>query len=110
MSASREVDHDASRPGRHSFQLQVGGTTNTVEVNSANADKKESQQAERLGRQNAAAKDVEASANVTELQKRVVGVLPVAVNVPRAGNSYRFVRPLVMDEETKVTFNYRVGR
>ena len=82
----------------------------TVEVNSVDDNKKQSQQAERLGRQNAAAKDVEASANVTELQKRVVGVLPIAVNIPHAGNSYRFVRPLVMDEETKVTFNYRVGK
>ena len=41
------------------------------------------------------------------LQKRVAGVLPIRVDVPRAGNSYRFVRPLVIDEETKVTFNYR---
>jgi hypothetical protein len=40
----------------------------------------------------------------------VVGVLPIAVNVPRAGNSYRFVRPLVVDEETKVTFSYRQGK
>jgi len=35
------------------------------------------------------------------------GVLPVRVDIPRAGNSYRFVRPLVMDEETKVTFAYK---
>jgi hypothetical protein len=27
--------------------------------------------------------------------------------VPRAGNSYHFVRPLVLDEETKVTFTYK---
>jgi hypothetical protein len=31
----------------------------------------------------------------------------VRVDVPRAGNSYNFVRPLVLDEETKVTFTYK---
>jgi hypothetical protein len=41
------------------------------------------------------------------LQKRVAGVLPVRIDVPRAGNSYRFARALVLDEETKVTFNYK---
>jgi hypothetical protein len=48
-----------------------------------------------------------ASQNVLNLQKRVAGVLPVRVDVPRAGNSYRFARALVLDEETKVSFNYR---
>ncbi len=47
-----------------------------------------------------------ASANVLNLQRRVAGVLPVQVEVPRAGTSFRFVRPLVLDEETKVTFRY----
>jgi hypothetical protein len=49
----------------------------------------------------------QASANVLNLQKRVAGVLPVPVDVPRAGTSFSFVRPLVLDEETKVTFSYR---
>jgi hypothetical protein len=44
---------------------------------------------------------------VFDLQKRVAGVLPVRVDVPRAGNSYRFARALVLDEETKVTFSYK---
>jgi len=48
-----------------------------------------------------------ASANVVNLQKRVAGVLPIAIDVPRAGTSFRFVRPLVVDEETKVTFSYK---
>jgi len=49
------------------------------------------------------------SANVFDLQKRVAGVLPVRVDVPRAGNSYRFARALVLDEETKVTFSYKTS-
>jgi len=48
-----------------------------------------------------------ASINVMNLQKRVAGVLPVAVDVPRTGTSFSFVRPLVLDEETKVTFSYK---
>jgi hypothetical protein len=47
-----------------------------------------------------------ASENVLNLQKRVAGVLPVPVDVPRAGTSFSFVRPLVLDEETRVTFRY----
>lgn len=48
-----------------------------------------------------------ASANVMNLQKRVAGVLPIPIDVPRAGTSFAFVRPLVLDEETKVTFSYK---
>src|SRR5271170_4265617 len=48
-----------------------------------------------------------ASANVFNLQQRVAGVLPVAVDVPRTGTSYRFLRPLVVNEETKLTFTYK---
>jgi len=29
------------------------------------------------------------------------------VDVPRAGTSFAFVRPLVLDEDTKVTFSYK---
>jgi len=46
------------------------------------------------------------SAGVLNLQRRVSGVLPIRVDVPRAGTSYRFIRPLVLDEETTVTFAY----
>jgi hypothetical protein len=47
------------------------------------------------------------SANLQNLQRRASGVLPVRIDVPRAGTSHRFVRPLVIDEETTVTFHYR---
>jgi hypothetical protein len=49
----------------------------------------------------------QASANVSNLQRRVAGVLPVRLDVPRAGTSYRFFRPLVVDEETTVRFAYK---
>jgi hypothetical protein len=44
---------------------------------------------------------------VINLQRRVAGVLPVRMDVPRTGTSYRFVRPLVLEEETNVTFRYK---
>jgi hypothetical protein len=47
------------------------------------------------------------SSNVFNLQRRVAGILPVHVDVPRSGKSYRFVRPLVMSEETKISFQYK---
>jgi hypothetical protein len=49
----------------------------------------------------------EASPNVLNLQQRVAGVLPIHIDVPRTGKSYRFVRTLLLDEETKVTFRYK---
>jgi hypothetical protein len=47
------------------------------------------------------------SQNVTNLQRRVSGVLPVGVDVPRTGTSHRFMRPLVLDEETTLSFRYK---
>jgi len=47
------------------------------------------------------------SQNVVNLQRRVAGILPVRIDVPRSGKSYRFVRPLVLNEETRITFQYK---
>jgi hypothetical protein len=47
------------------------------------------------------------SRNIINMQRRVAGVLPIRVDVPRAGNSYRFFRPLVLNDETTVTFRYK---
>ena len=104
------INYDANQPFRLSSRLNVGTTTSTVEVTSAASpaiadrqfekDDRDAKKAE-MKQQNAA------SSNVLNLQKRVAGVLPVRIDVPRAGNSYRFARALVLDEETKVTFNYK---
>ncbi len=58
-------------------------------------------------RRNAPVTSNEASANVVNLQRRASGILPIRVDVPRTGNSYTFIRPLVLDEETKMTFKYK---
>jgi hypothetical protein len=52
----------------------------------------------------------QASTNVLNLQRRAAGVLPVRIDVPRAGRSHMFVRPLIVDDETTLTFRYRAGR
>ncbi len=102
----RDAIYDASRPSTYSFRLNVGTVAETVEVSAETSltlngrDYSElSQPRKNLPQQ--------ASQNVLNLQKRVAGVLPVPVDVPRAGTSFSFVRPLVLDEETKVTFSYK---
>jgi hypothetical protein len=125
------IAYDASQPSRHDFRLSVGEASTTVEVTS-DAPLIESTQAQvtntysgtatntyagvsENGRKDRDEKKAEQhaqnspSANVFDLQKRVAGVLPVRVDVPRAGNSYRFARALVLDEETKVTFSYKTS-
>jgi hypothetical protein len=47
------------------------------------------------------------SQNVINLQQRTTGVLPVRVDVPRAGTSHQFIKPLVVDQETRVTLRYK---
>jgi hypothetical protein len=122
-----DVRYDASRPSRYDAQLRVGETSTTVEVTAA-APLIETTQAQvtntfsnsngGAGGGSSGKKDRDekkgfvqngASSNVLDLQKRVAGVLPVRVDVPRAGNSYRFARALVLDEETKVTFSYKTN-
>jgi hypothetical protein len=47
------------------------------------------------------------SQNVVNLQRRAAGVLPVRIDVPRAGASHQFVKPLVVDQETVVSLQYK---
>ena len=102
-----QVNYDASRPVPIGSTMQVAAAMETVEVTSNAINGREYQRIERDLKKNAEKQQQMASANVTNLQQRISGVLPVRVDVPRAGNSYNFVRPLVLDEETKVTFTYK---
>jgi hypothetical protein len=87
--------------------MQFAAAMETVEVTSGAPSLSEYQRVERDARKNAEKQQTAASLNVMNLQQRVSGVLPVRVDVPRAGNSYHFVRPLVLDEETKLRFTYK---
>ena len=98
--------YDGSRPVPVSAFMNVAGMAETVTVTAA-PSQGDALRAEHEARAQAQKQQTAASSNVTSLQQRVSGVLPVHVDVPRAGNSYHFVRPLVLDEETKVTFTYK---
>jgi hypothetical protein len=100
-----DLTFDQSNARRVDFQLPVGTMTESVTVSA------ESPGAPALTAEpRKAAEDTFAqapSSNVFNLQRRVAGVLPVRMDVPRAGAAYRFVRPLVLDETTNVSFEYR---
>lgn len=114
------LSYDANQPSAYDFPVSVAAATETVEV-SAQAAQLQTQDAStggsirgelrrslsQMAQMPAGVANQNASANVLNLQKRVAGVLPVAIDVPHAGTSFAFVRPLVLDEETKVTFSYK---
>jgi hypothetical protein len=102
-----KFNYDATRPVPLGSTLQVAAATEAITVTSSGADIRDYQRIERDLKKNAEKQQTAASVNVFNLQQRISGVLPVRVDVPRAGNSYNFVRPLVLDEETKVTFTYK---
>ena len=105
-----EVNYDDSGPVPFNSALSVGALAQSVTVladNGRNFSGLDLERLQRDARKNAEKQQTAASSNVMNLQQRISGVLPVRVDVPRAGNSYNFVRPLVLDEETKVTFTYK---
>ena len=118
-----ELNYDASQPSLYSFPLSVANTNETIEVSTEAAQIQAAPSVlggplhttdlTLYGQMNgnlpsaAPVAQQSVSANVLNLQKRVAGVLPVPVDVPRAGTSFAFVRPLVLDEDTKVTFSYK---
>jgi hypothetical protein len=114
-SARRSFMFD-QRPRQADLMLQVGAVQETVTVTAEapliNTRSSESSETIRMNEfktmrsDNAQRADVP-SANVQSLQRRAAGVLPIRIEVPRAGTSHRFVKPLVIDEETVVSFRYR---
>jgi hypothetical protein len=103
----RDFEYDGSRPVPFSAALSLGSVSEMAIVTNAAPSVAENQRIEKEAKKLAAQQQNAASVNVLNLQQRVSGVLPVRVDVPRAGNSYHFVRPLVLDEETKVSFSYK---
>lgn len=111
------LNYDANQPSMYRFQMNVGAVAETVEVQATAVQlETESASLSSNGRNytqlvtlapGAVAANSAPSANVVNLQQRVAGVLPVPIDVPRTGTLFSFVRPLVLDEETKVTFSYK---
>jgi hypothetical protein len=106
----RNVIYNANRPGSFDLSLNEGTAMETVEVQAESVDSS-SMNGRKAGdlaqRKPGIAQPGAASANVVNLQRRIAGVLPVTIDIPHAGTSFKFVRPLVLNEETKVTFSYK---
>ena len=106
------VAYDSANPIAYQIGLNVATLAESVEVNASRVrlDTETAQigsRKEKRSHNAPAAPPPQASVNVYNLQQRVAGVLPVAVNIPRDGASYRFLRPLVLNEETKLSFTYK---
>jgi len=80
--------------------MPVGAITESVTITG------ESQRSDNR-KTRAADKEEPLSQNVVNLQRKTAGVLPVRVDVPRAGTSHQFVKPLVVDQAAAVTFHYK---
>ena len=105
---TQDLELSKSRPTRMGTTLQVASVNETVTIQSGlESAERENRRLEEQVRKAQQAQMNAPSQNVYNLQRRVAGVLPVRIDVPKAGKSYRFVRPLVLDEETNVTFQYR---
>ena len=106
----------AQTGGQVDLTLEVGGVSETVTVSAESPSTGLNERvftADKIGRSDDARKAAKMvqneapSVNMQNLQRRAAGVLPVRMDVPRAGTSHRFVRPLVIDEPTVVTFRYK---
>jgi hypothetical protein len=113
--ARRAVQFD-QRGQQVDMTLAIGGVTESVTVIAdaplvntmqSGVNYNASPNAYNNARQEKQKVDEAPSVNVQNLQRRASGVLPVRMEVPRAGTSHRFVKPLVIDEETRVTFRYK---
>jgi hypothetical protein len=102
------IAYDAFNPRAYQIGLNVGNVTNTVEVTAQSpVIETTTSQIFHKEKKTPLPPAPPPSSNVYNLQQRVAGVLPVAVDIPRAGASYRFLRPLVFNEETKLSFTYK---
>jgi hypothetical protein len=116
FKAAQRTVHFDQRPRQVDFTMEVGAVAETVTVeaeapliNTRSSEVSQTQEgfltARKTPSQDAAVQAP--SANVQNLQRRAAGVLPVRIEVPRAGTSHRFVKPLVIDEDVSVKFRYR---
>jgi hypothetical protein len=123
-TAQRSLVYD-QRPRQVDFHMALGGVEETVTVqvdaplvdmrsaeisqtyNSMSGFANNNRTRDEVSRRPLEQRAQEPSLNVQSLQRRAAGVLPVRIDVPRAGTSHRFFKPLVVDEETVVQFRYK---
>jgi hypothetical protein len=107
-AAQTDLQLQASQPAHMGTTLEVGAVQETVTVTASGGNFINSSRINELPVQSRTPLNLYSiSPNVTNLQRRVAGILPVAIEVPKSGKAYRFVRPLVLEEETRVTFQYK---
>lgn len=107
----QNLNHPSTRGTRVQSVLQIGSVAETVQVTAMGSNLSRETASVGAGlRTDLPNQPIPASPNVANLQRRVSGVLPIAIDVPKAGVAYRFVRPLVLDEETRLTFSYRTSK
>ena len=95
QSAQSSFNAD-ERPRRLEIAMPASGMAETVTASAAESP--------RVDLQRAAA--APPSQNVVDLQRKATGVLPVRIDVPRAGTSHQFVKPLVVNQEAVVRLRY----
>jgi len=100
-TVKRELSFSAQTPLQVDFTMAVGQVAETITVSG------ETPVADKASPVDESQRIVPPSQNVVNLQQRAAGVLPIRIDVPRAGTSHRFVKPLVVDEETVVAFSYK---
>jgi hypothetical protein len=119
-TARRDFSYYDQRPTELTIELRVGALEETVTVTAERPLVDTQSSAQRMVLSNdpneqrgtwrsdkETAPIVAPSQNVVELQRRASGVLPVRVDIPRAGTSHQFVKPLVVDQETTVKLRYK---
>jgi hypothetical protein len=107
VTVHQSVNFD-QRSREITMALAVAGVSEAVTVRSESPTVNTSTaQVSRETAQKSARQSNEPSLNVQSLQRRASGVLPVRMEVPRAGTSHRFVKPLVVDEPATVSFRYK---
>jgi hypothetical protein len=85
------------QPRLWDVQMNVGSLEETVTVSGATPEEDRAQ----------APRFQPPSSGVLQLQQRAAGVLPIRIEVPRAGTSYQFIKPLVVGQEASVTLRYK---
>jgi hypothetical protein len=99
VTQSRSFAFD-EQPRQLDFVLPLAGVTEAMTVAGSTTARVAAPPA-------ASPQKAEPSQNVINLQRRAAGVLPIRIDVPRAGTSHQFVKPLVVDQEATVVLRYK---
>jgi hypothetical protein len=99
--ATRQATFSFDGQPRHvELDMNVGSLQETITVTAESPD------TDRVDRKEVV-QMAPPSQNVVNLQARAAGVLPIRVDVPRAGVSHQFIKPLVVGTEATVTLRYK---